>query len=109
MLLALIIVPQIVSAQGIGEPPPDINLPKDVNLIQAVVNIINFVLSLLGLVAVIMIIIGGFKYMMSGGDEDKVKKAKKLLISGLVGLIIIILAYAIASFVINLIQNSASA
>ena len=64
-------------------------------------NIIQIVLSLLGLVAVILIIIGGFKWMASGGNEEKIKDAKKLMGAAVMGLIIVVLAYAIASFVID--------
>jgi len=64
-------------------------------------NIIQIVLSLLGLVAVILIIIGGFKWMASGGNEEKIKDAKKLMGAAVVGLIIVVLAYAIATFVVD--------
>jgi len=63
--------------------------------------IIQIVLSLLGLVAVVLIIAGGFQWMTSGGNEEKIKSAKKLMGSALVGLIIVILAYSIATFIIS--------
>lgn len=63
--------------------------------------IIQIALSVLGLVAVVLIIVGGFQWMTSGGNEDKIKGAKKLMGSAMVGLIIVILAYAIAAFVID--------
>lgn len=70
-------------------------------LSEIIGNIIQIVLSLLGLVAVVLIIIGGFQWMTSGGNEEKIKSAKKLMGSALVGLVIVILAYAIAAFVIG--------
>lgn len=63
--------------------------------------IVQIVLSLLGLIAVVLILIGGFQWMTSGGNEDKIKGAKKLMGAALIGLIIVILAYAIATFVIG--------
>jgi type IV secretory pathway VirB2 component (pilin) len=68
---------------------------------QVVGNIVKIVLSLLGLVAVVLIIIAGFQWMTSAGNEEKIKGAKKLMGSALIGLIIVILAYAIANFVID--------
>ncbi|MDO8667997.1 MAG: hypothetical protein Q7K35_02760 [bacterium] len=63
--------------------------------------VIKLVMGFLGIIAVVVILIGGFKWMTAGGNEDKVGEAKKLLISGLIGLIIVVLAYAIAVFVIT--------
>ena len=62
-------------------------------------NIINIVLSLLGLVAVIFIIIGGFMWMTSAGNEEKLKKAKGMIQAAIVGLVIVMLAYVVVSFV----------
>ena len=70
-------------------------------LSEIIGNIIQIVLSLLGLIAVVLIIAGGFQWMTSGGNEEKIKGAKKLMGSALVGLVIVILAYAIAAFVIG--------
>ena len=63
--------------------------------------IINVSLSLLGIVAVVVVLIGGFKWMTSGGSEDKVGEARKLIFSGIVGLAIILSAWVITRFVIN--------
>ena len=66
-----------------------------------IASVIKWVMGFLGIIAVIVILIGGFKWMTAGGNEDRVGEAKKLLISGLIGLIIVVMAYAIAVFVIN--------
>jgi len=57
-------------------------------------------LQLIGLIMVVLLISGGFMWMTSGGSEEKVKKAKDLMGAAVIGLVIIILAYAIAHFVI---------
>ena len=49
----------------------------------------------------IIILLGGFKWMTAGGNEDKVGEAKKLIIAGVIGLIIILASWGIATFVIN--------
>lgn len=63
--------------------------------------LIRVALSLVGIIAVCLVIYGGFKWMTSGGSEDKVDEAKKLLYSGVIGLIIILSAYALSSFVLG--------
>lgn len=63
--------------------------------------IINVLMSLLGIIAVVIILLGGFKWMTAMGDEDKVGEAKKLISQGIIGLVIILSAWAIARFVID--------
>lgn len=64
-------------------------------------NIIQVALGFLGVVALIVVLIGGFQYMTAGGNEEKAKKARGWIISGVIGLAIIISAYAITTFVIG--------
>ncbi|OIO18944.1 MAG: hypothetical protein COY69_02040 [Candidatus Magasanikbacteria bacterium CG_4_10_14_0_8_um_filter_32_14] len=65
------------------------------------VKVINIALSLLGIIAVVVVLIGGFKWMTSGGDDTKVGDARKWIFSGIIGLAIILSAWAIAKFAIN--------
>lgn len=63
--------------------------------------ITNTTLYAIGIVSVIMLIIGGFRYIISGGDSKKVTEAKNTVLYAIIGLIIAILAFAIVNFVIN--------
>jgi Zn-dependent protease with chaperone function len=78
-----------------------LQLGNDLTPKETAVEIINLVLSFLGLVAVVIVLIGGFKWMTAGGNEEKVGSAKKLLVSGLIGLIIVLLAWGISTWVIE--------
>ncbi|MBI2985016.1 MAG: hypothetical protein HYY50_05340 [Candidatus Kerfeldbacteria bacterium] len=69
------------------------------DLKETVINILQLVLGLLALIAVIMIIIGGFTWLTAGGNEEKVDKAKKIISAAVIGLIIVLLAWAIVIFV----------
>ena len=71
-----------------------------------IVNIINLALTFLGLIAVILILWGGFKWMTAGGNDESVEAAKKIIIAAVIGLAIILSAYAIANFFINSIQTA---
>ena len=66
-----------------------------------VARIIRVAMSLLGIIAVVIVLIGGFTWMTAGGNDEKVGEAKKWIFSGIIGLAIILSAYAIATFVIN--------
>jgi len=61
--------------------------------------LIGTFLSLLGVIFLILIIYGGFVWMTSAGNENKVLKAKQILTRAIVGLIIILSAYSITSFI----------
>lgn len=71
----------------------------DVRLVVA--RIIRTVLGLLGIIALLIVLYGGFSYMTAGGDDEKVGSAKKILVNGGIGLLIILSSYAITSFVIS--------
>ncbi len=64
-------------------------------------NLIRVVIGFLGIIAVVVTLMGGFKWMTAGGNDDKVAEAKRMLIAGLVGLAIILTAWAITEFVIR--------
>ena len=66
-----------------------------------VVDVINLMLYIIGILSVIMIIFSGIKYATSAGATDKVKSAKDTLIYSVVGLIIAIFAFAIVNFVLK--------
>ncbi len=68
---------------------------------QTAARLINVALGFLGIIAVVIVLIGGFKYMLSGGDSSKTEEARKLIISGIIGLAIILSAWAITSFVVS--------
>lgn len=68
--------------------------------------LIRVLLGFLGVIAVVIILLGGFKWMTAGGNDEKVTEAKNLIIAGIIGLAIILSAYAIASFVISSIITS---
>lgn len=71
------------------------------DLQETIGNLIRVALGFLGVIAVCIVLYGGFKWMTAGGNDEKVGEAKRLMISGLIGLAIIMSAYAIASFVIS--------
>lgn len=76
------------------------------DLRETVASIINVALGLLGIVAVVIILAGGFTWMTAAGNEENVDKAKKMIFAGIIGLAIILSAYAIARFVITSLVNA---
>lgn len=64
-------------------------------------NVINLLLTVIGIIAVIMIIVGGIRYTTSNGDASQTKSAQNTILYAVVGLVIAIMAYAIVRFVVN--------
>ena len=65
-----------------------------------VTKIINILLWAIGVVSVIMLIIGGFRYATSNGDSNQVTAAKNTIMYAVIGLVIAMFAYAIVNFVL---------
>ncbi len=66
----------------------------------------NTILYIVGIIAVVMLIIGGIKYLLSGGDSKKVTDAKNTVLYAIIGLVIAFLAFAIVNFVITALPSS---
>ncbi|MBQ3464728.1 hypothetical protein IJH15_00690 [Candidatus Saccharibacteria bacterium] len=66
----------------------------------------NTILYIVGIIAVVMLIIGGIKYVISGGDSKKVTDAKNTVLYAIIGLVIAFLAFAIVNFVISALPSS---
>ena len=117
LFTALVIVPIMGMASGdlgdfglTGENGADSIGLGNADVKEIVNNIIVVILGFLGLIAVVLILIGGFMWMTAGGSEERVKKGRQFIINGVIGLIIILAAYAIASFVItNLVDATTTA
>ncbi len=64
-------------------------------------NVVNFLSIAIGIAAVLMIVIGGLRFITSGGDANKVTGAKNTIVYALIGLVIVVLAKTIVFFVIG--------
>ncbi len=83
------------AARGSEQP---VNLFGDTGVFSTISSVLLFIV---GAIAVIMIVIGGLRYVISGGDATQVQAAKNTILYALVGIIIAILAYAAVNFVIG--------
>ena len=87
------------NAYGVkGEP----SYNYDIRIIIA--RLIRVVLEFMGLIFLIIIIAAGFRWMMAGGDEEKVTASKKQLTNGVIGLAIVIVAFSIATYIFVYLQ-----
>ena len=66
-----------------------------------IVDIINYILTFLGLVAVAFIVYAGFLLVTAGGEEDNLNKGKKIITYAAIGIVIVLLAYSIVNVIIG--------
>ena len=111
-LVSVFAMPAIVGAQadidptltdfGLTDPGFEkVGVKSTRDIKDTLAQIINIILGFLGVIAVIIILAGGFKWMTAGGNEDKVAESRKMIVQGVIGLVVIFAAWAIASFVIT--------
>ncbi|MCF7905827.1 pilin [Candidatus Gracilibacteria bacterium] len=94
-----------VSAQLItpGDQPANIGVSTSFggSLRQGILTIVNYVLLFLGILATVMVIYGGFLYVTAGGDDAGAEKGKKILTYAAIGIIVVLVSYALINTLIG--------
>jgi uncharacterized membrane protein len=75
------------------------------SLTTVIANLVKVLLTLVGIVFVALVIYGGFSYLTSGGNEEKIKKGKNTLKAAVIGLVIIITSYTITYFIAGALET----
>jgi len=93
---------------GINAATPD-GQSNSTDIQQIVRNVVNVLLWVVGIASVIMLIVGGIRYVVSAGDQNAVQGAKNTILYAIVGLVVAFLAFALINFVIEgLLGNGSS-
>jgi drug/metabolite transporter (DMT)-like permease len=74
---------------------------QEADLVENIKTVTNTMLFVIGVVAVIMLIVGGFRYIFSGGNSQNTTAAKDTILYAVVGIVVALLAYAIVNFVLG--------
>jgi len=95
----------------LAQPDIGLNYTSELNLANAdprtaAVSLISLLMTFLGIIAVVIMLYGGFVWMTAAGNEDKVASAKKIIAAGVIGLIVILAAFLIVNFVVTNVSNS---
>ena len=95
---------------GVGKAVKEDNQTADIfgngGIFQTVV---DFLLFLVGAISVIMLIVGGIRYILSAGDQQKVTDAKNTILYAIIGIIIAVLAWAIVHFLLGWLYSGEAA
>lgn len=115
-LFILLILPVLIFAAPddppAGSPPPagnpsgsttvSLDNPISSNSIPALIGrVINAVLGVVGSIALLMVIYGGFTWMLAAGNGEKIKKGRDIIVWAMLGLVVIFTSYALVRFVIT--------
>lgn len=114
ILLPAIVLGVSVFAQPVMAAPDDLNLQTGIDQTQPnntptelfgeegmFKRVADVLLFLVGAISVIMLIVGGIRYVVSGGDSTAVQSAKNTILYAIVGIVVAILAFAIVSWISN--------
>ncbi len=86
--------------------PSNVSVPKtgiagSSTLVELMTKVIQLLLTFAGIIAVVFLVLGGYWYMASGGNEELAEKGKKTIVNFVLGLVVIIMAYAIVTILFN--------
>lgn len=84
-----------ISISGYGSNSPE----------QIIIALINWVLGILALIAVVLVLTGGFKWMTAAGNEEKIEGAKKLIIAAIIGMVIVLAAWGISLYAVSILAG----
>ena len=116
-LVAIVMLPQLVLAEGnpalgkleaVGSSDKGPYTAVGWNSVSRIIGAgVGAALSLIGVIFLILMIYAGYNWMTAQGEEEKVEKAKNIIIAAVIGLVIVIAAYAVSWFVINSLSGAA--
>lgn len=99
-VVASMAIPSVALALEFGATcPTGINCSSTTNLNEFILRVINWILGVTLAIDVLFLIIGGFFYITSAGNEERATKGKTTVINAIIGLVIIVLSYVIANVV----------
>jgi hypothetical protein len=105
LAIVLVAAPFIAGAQFQTPDPGGTGLEggigSETTLTGFILRVINIALALAGLIAVLFLVIGGFRYITAGGNEDHTESAKKIIMNAVIGIIVIILSFVVVRVVSN--------
>lgn len=76
------------------------------NLGELLTRVLGILLGIVGLVSIVYIVIGGYKYVTSNGDPEQIESAKGTITNALIGVVVVLLAFALVRIIANAVSNN---
>ena len=101
-IFAIMAMPAVAGAQIFGSEDLPAQFEAETETAsQLIIRVLNILLGVVGLVAVLFLVWGGFKYITSAGEEGAIEAAKGTIINALIGIVVVLLAFALVRIVAN--------
>jgi hypothetical protein len=114
-LASMILVPVTAAAQLNFGIPASTNMFSNIfgcggaeGILCILRRVLNFILSIAFITAVIFLVVGGFRYITSQGNEDGIEKAKGTITNAIIGIVVIVLAWIILTLILNLVISGSA-
>lgn len=101
------LLPSVALAQLTGVDAPAGTARGDLQ--SVIMQVINYVLTFVGVIALAYLIYGGFRYITSGGNETNVEEAKSIIINAIIGIVVIGVSAALVNFVVGAVGGNVPA
>lgn len=98
MMLAFIVLATVNNIPTEVQPIPG---GGGLSVAEIITAVINFILQFAAALAVLMIVLGGIRYITSAGNEDALKQGRNIVLYAIIGLVIIILSFVIVNFILT--------
>ena len=118
VVAVMLVTPLIATAQGLnpgsGNPAGSnfadqiFGCAEGTGVLCILERVLLFILALAFIVAVIFLVVGGFRYIVSQGNEESVEKAKGTITNAIIGIVVIVLAWIILTVVFNLVNTGSA-
>lgn len=103
ILTTILLAPSLVfAATGSVRTPDKLRGTGFTNLSDAIGKIFNISITVAGVIFVLLFLFGGIQYLAAAGNEENTNKAKKLLVDAVVGLVIVVVSWAVGTYVLQL-------
>lgn len=93
---------------GVSSPTPNSSLTSADSILNKIISVGNFLTSFAVVICVALIVYGGFQYITSAGDAEKVESGTKTMTNAIIGLVIILISALIIRFIVNSVLNGFS-
>ncbi|MBP9802559.1 hypothetical protein KBC40_03140 [Patescibacteria group bacterium] len=109
--LLLLLPANLVMAAGLSDAQSGLqtaagdNFDTSKNIQAYIAILIKGALSLVGIIFIVLIVLAGFKWMTSQGNSTKIDEAKSTIVNSVIGLVVVLAAYAIVTFVFDALQG----
>ena len=106
LLLPTAVLAQLSKSTGLDAAADNTGLIRETDTRKLIAGVINSLLAFLGMLFTILIIYGGFRWMLSRGNSQQIEEAKEVIKNSTIGLAVVVFSYVIVWFVLDILEGT---